>query len=320
MSRLPDPEELEAFQEHGWVLLRSLLDPEEIEAAYEGLYAVYPTAEAFHSGEREFRKPAFLSIADSEENQGDEPRFRAMQFAGLREFPFHSLELNLLALHPSIIEVAELLLGSGDVRLYQAETFAKYTGVTQYEQPFHVDYTNHTMLPPGRHGRYRQVQMFLYLTDVTLQHGPTRILSRRLTDEFPLAKLTEMGADIESEQVTRWESAAQNAVGPRGSLLVYSADVMHRGTAMTLERGSRFTFNISYKVANADWVGANPWPRKGFYEPWEPLVNACSVRQLEVLGFPPPGHDYWDETSLKGCAERYPQLDLSPWRNALTSK
>ncbi|MBV9421202.1 MAG: hypothetical protein JO348_15650, partial [Alphaproteobacteria bacterium] len=43
----------------------------------------------------------------------------------------------------------------------------------------------------------------------------------------------------------------------------------------------------------------------------------CTPRQLEALGFPPPGHDYWDETTLAGAADRYPNLDLTPWRAAL---
>ena len=88
---------------------------------------------------------------------------------------------------------------------------------------------------------------------------------------------------------------------------------------MTLPGGSRFLFNLGYRAAGADWVVSNPWPRKGFYEQWNPLMNQCSVRQLEALGFPPPGHDYWDEATLKGCAERYPDLDLTPWRLAVNA-
>ena len=118
-----------------------------------------------------------------------------------------------------------------------------------------------------------------------------------------------------AERMAAWEAAAVSAVGPRGSLLVYGADVVHRGTEMSLAGGGRFFFNLAYRAAGADWVGANPWPRKGITD-WAPLVESCSVRQLEALGFPPPGHDYWDEETLRGCADRYPRLDLAPWREA----
>jgi hypothetical protein len=38
------------------------------------------------------------------------------------------------------------------------------------------------------------------------------------------------------------------------------------------------------------------------------------VRQLTVLGFPEPGHPYWNEETLRGVARRYPLLDMAPWR------
>jgi hypothetical protein len=302
------------FERHGWVLIERLLTETEIAAAQPGLFAQYPTPEDFHAG-TDARTRAFRDGADAPANQGTAARFRPLQFAGLREFPFADQTLNLLPLHPAIIAVAEDLLHTRDVRLYQAETFAKYTGVTQYDQPFHADYTNHTMLPPRADGRYRQVQMFLYLSDVTREHGATRIVSRELTRDVPAMKLSFPEVRVSPERRAEWERAAVSATGPRGSLLCYSADVVHRGTEMSYPNGGRFFFNLAYRAAGADWVGANPWPRKGMAN-WTPLVERCSVRQLEALGFPPPGHDYWDETTLQGAADRYPGLDLTPWRDA----
>lgn len=313
MGRRHSPSDVEHFERHGWVLIDRLLGEDEIAAAQKGLFAIYPTPEAFHGGAGDSRIGAFRRGADEPANQGSDARFRPLQFAGLQEFPFADQTLNLLAVHPAIIAVAEDLLRTHDVRLYQAETFAKYTGVTQYDQPFHADYTNHVMLPPRADGRFRQAQMFLYLSDVTAAHGATRIVSRTLTKDVPLIDLAFPRARVSDETIAEWEAAAVSATGPRGSLLIYGADVVHRGTAMTLAGGGRFFFNLAYRPAGADWVGANPWPRKGMIG-WTPLVERASVRQLEVLGFPPPGHDYWDEETLKGCAERYPGLDLAPWR------
>jgi len=307
---------VEHFERHGWVLIERLLSDAEVEAAYPGLFSLYPTPQAFHA-EGDPRAERFRAGAASPANQGTDPRFRPLQFVGLKEFPFADQALNLLAVHPAIIAVAEDVLRTRDVRLYQAETFAKYTGVTQYDQPFHADYTNHVMLPPRADGRYRQAQMFLYLSDVTPAHGPTRIVSRELTRGTPVMKLSFPHARAPAEQLAAWEAASVTAVGPRGSLLIYSADVVHRGTEMTEPNGGRFFFNLAYRAAGADWVGANPWPRKGMSD-WTPLVERCGVRQLEALGFPPPGHDYWDETTLQGCADRYPGLDLTPWREALS--
>lgn len=310
-------EHIANFRQHGWVLIENLLTAGEIDAALPGLFELYPTPEAFHAGDP--RSAAFRAEAHAPENTGDDARFRPLQFVGLKEFPFTQQILNRLALHPAIIAAAEDLLQTRDVRLYQAETFAKYTGVTQYAQPFHADYTNHTMLPPKADGRYRQVQMFLYLSDVTPAHGATRVVSRELTKDVPVMMLRFPEARVSTERLQEWEHAAVSATGPRGSLLIYGADVVHRGTEMTAPGGGRFFFNLAYRTADADWVGANPWPRKGFVN-FTPLIESLSARQLEALGFPPPGHTYWDATTLKGAAERYPGLDLSPWRRALNGK
>lgn len=138
MERRHSLANIEHFERHGWVLIEGLLRVEEIDAAHQGLFEIYPTPEAFHSAAPDPRIAAFRADASAPANQGEDPRFRPLQFAGLHEFPFADQTLNLLALHPSIIAVAEDILRTRDVRLYQAETFAKYTGVTQYDQPFHA--------------------------------------------------------------------------------------------------------------------------------------------------------------------------------------
>lgn len=307
---------IDHFNRHGWVLIERLLAEAEIDAAHPGLFDLYPTPEIFHADTNDPRNAAYRKRAGAPENAGQDPRFRPLQFVGLKEFPFADQVLNWLALHPAIIALAEDLLATRDVRLYQAETFAKYTGVTQYDQPFHTDYTNHVMLPPRADGRYRQAQMFLYLSDVTLAHGPTRVVSRALTKDVPVIKLSFPEARVPKERIEAWERAAVSAIGPRGSLLVYGADVVHRGTEMTQPGGGRFFFNLAYRTADADWVGANPWPRKGIVPGFIPLIESLGVRQLEAFGFPPPGHPYWNEETLEGAADRYPNLELTPWRLA----
>ncbi|HEY1425506.1 MAG TPA: phytanoyl-CoA dioxygenase family protein, partial [Caulobacteraceae bacterium] len=220
MDRRHAPEHVEHFERHGWVLIPRLLSEAEIDAALPGLFELYPTPEAFHAGVVDPRSDAFRQGAEAPANRGDDPRFRPLQFVGLKEFPHPDQTLNLLAVHPAIIAVAEDVLRTRDVRLYQAETFAKYSGVTQYDQPFHADYTNHTMLPPRADGRWRQAQMFLFLSDVTAAHGATRIVSRELTRDLPVMQLSFPKARVPDERLAAWEAAAVSAVGPRGSLLI----------------------------------------------------------------------------------------------------
>ena len=47
------------------------------------------------------------------------------------------------------------------------------------------------------------------------------------------------------------------------------------------------------------------------------FAEGSTPRELELFGFPPPGHPIWDAALLDGTAERYPDLDLTPWRDAL---
>jgi hypothetical protein len=52
---------------------------------------------------------------------------------------------------------------------------------------------------------------------------------------------------------------------------------------------------------------------KSFTSEWVEFVSGATPRQLQALGFPPPGHRYWTPETLAGMAVRYPKLDLSPW-------
>src|SRR5580765_2926187 len=116
MERRYKASHLEHFERHGWVLIEQLLQAGEIEAAYPGLFELYPAPQAFHSGSGR-RGAEFRGGASAPANQGSEPRFRPLQFVGLKEFPFADQTLNLLPLHPAIIALAEDLLFTRDVRL-----------------------------------------------------------------------------------------------------------------------------------------------------------------------------------------------------------
>ena len=104
----------------------------------------------------------------------------------------------------------------------------------------------------------------------------------------------------------------------RGSLLVYRPDVFHRGVDLTRPGGHRFLLNVSYKVAGNDWIGfhvdavATRRTRRG--------CSSSSRRRratLELFGFPPPGHPVWTEALVNETTEKYPKLDVEPWRRAL---
>jgi hypothetical protein len=49
---------------------------------------------------------------------------------------------------------------------------------------------------------------------------------------------------------------------------------------------------------------------------WSP-GTVTGMQQVALFGFPPPGHAYWTEATVAGTEQRYPGLDMTPWRQAL---
>ena len=152
------------------------------------------------------------------------PGFRPAQQRWGAAFPFPgSGALNRICVHPSIVDFAERALDNDDIRLYQAHASAKYAGVTNYEQPMHLD-RNHSWLPPASESPWWNLEGFLYLTDVTEDDNPTRLVSVRDTEHIdnPYGVLMPRG-NPEVYAVER------PAIGIRGSYLAYRSDTYHRG-------------------------------------------------------------------------------------------
>ena len=185
------------------------------------------------------------------------------------EFPFKSARLNKLVVHDVIIELAQSLLGTPDVRLYLALASAKYARQpSDYNQLLHADYPNHSLVVPRRDLGYQQLETFIYLSDVTARNGATRMVSRqRRTAAIPVERhtldLTEYGEFYEDPG---------EASGPAGSVVAYRPDVYHRSVDVTEPGTSRFMLHVSYKPADTEWLGYQAWPFKGFSAEWHNFV------------------------------------------------
>jgi len=92
--------------------------------------------------------------------------------------------------------------------------------------------------------------------------------------------------------------------------------VFHRGTALTSADEARYLLHVAFKPVDTDWLGFHTWPVEAEGLAWHRFVPQASVRQLTVLGFPEPGHPYWNAATLHGVGARYPGLDMTPWRRA----
>ena len=154
----------------GWCLVEDILPPGTIAAARAVLPSLVPTAEDF---------------ADDVDPARNEP-FRIDSHRVMPRFPFEDGALNDIVVHDRIIDLAEQLLGLEDLRLYQAMLSAKYgEAALSDEQLLHVDFGNHTLVVPRHEPGYQQLEMFVYLSDVTAETGATRMVSRQLDHRHP---------------------------------------------------------------------------------------------------------------------------------------
>ena len=120
------------LRQRGHLVFEDFLDADELAAAQEGLWLHYPRPEEY------FADPtAHAWLA-------------ADQWAGIVRGPWRSWSLNRLAFHPDLLDLAERFLGSADLRLYEAELWAKYAGAVDYDQRHHRDFVNHSLVVPKR--------------------------------------------------------------------------------------------------------------------------------------------------------------------------
>jgi hypothetical protein len=287
------------FREHGYVILGGFLTEHDLRPARNELGLVFPSADDYHDSQ----DPALRA------------RFAGRVSAGIDYFPFASVEWSLLGVSQPIVGLAEALLNSSAIRVYELHNWAKYTGAADYEQDLHRDYGDHTLVVPTGDSASDAVEIFIYLHDVPESHGPTHVVSQLHTASLP-PSLQQIAKDAYAEIYANEVSAA----GPAGTIVAYRTDTFHRGTSMTAVRGARFALKVSYRTVGdagdiwIDRLGANA--QIGLAAEWHSFVGRASPRQLELLGFPPRGHRYWTKQTWTAVCQRYPAADLSAFQPA----
>jgi Phytanoyl-CoA dioxygenase (PhyH) len=291
--RLPAENTRAHWDRNGFAVLPAYLDARDLRAGVAELSLLFPTAAEF---------------ADDADPARNAP-YRDDEYGGLRTFPFASVELSLLAVHPSLVALARTLLRTDDVRIYSAEAWAKYTGAARYEQSHHRDFLNHTVTVPSDDPAYRNLELFVFLHAVSEELGPTHVVSTTRTED--LALLPHVTTRAERPELY---DAEVSAAGPAGTVLAYRGETVHRATELTRPGGARYTLHCSFRPAADEWVGRQGWGDRSYDSWWEPFVNRASVEQLALFGFPPPGHPFWTPHTLAALEVRYAGLDTSPWR------
>jgi hypothetical protein len=310
MRRARD-DEIAKWHDDGWVLLDALIGAEEIDAVHDAMFRYFPRPEKYHANPERF-----VGTTNDQMRRGypklpeTGPAFRPEQFRWRAEWPMHdAAALNRLFVHPAIVDFVERVLGTSDIRMYQAQLSAKYQGEANYEQPLHTD-RNHSYLPPEPNSH---VEMFLYLSDVDDDCMPTHFVDAPdATGYSPHVPFVAPGDPLYEKE--------HAATGPRGSLLAYRNDTFHRAVDLTKPHGARFLLNVSYKRADIEWIGYHTVQSRATHPAFVEFVEQSTPRELELIGFPPPGHPAWNDELLDATQQRYPNLDLTPWRNETSAR
>ena len=286
-----------AWEDQGWCVIPSAIPPDDLHQMQKAVERLFPSAEEMDSGVTNERTDPWRTTWD----------------AKWPEFPYHSRSLSRLPFHEVVLEVAESFLGSGDLRLYMSVVTAKYANQPSgYNQLLHADFPNHSLLVPQVDERYQQLELFIYLSDVSPVNGATRMVSRRRTAHIPVERHT-----LSYAEYPELYDDPGVATGPAGSIVAYRPDVYHRSVDLTAPGVRRIMMHVSYRLADAEWSQYQGWAFKGFSPEWHNFVQANGPRELALLGFPRPGHPYWTDATITRVNARYPGLDMTPWRHAL---
>ena len=249
---------------------------------------------------------------------GEVGRFNPAQFKDIQPVPIDcSPALNLIGVHPALIAFAKAALKAEHVHVYQCQAWAKFAGDADYDQPFHTDFSNHTLTAPAEDAHLNSVTILCYFSDVTDEMGAMNFVTRpdSVTVAGPEASLVhdpEAQAALQAGLVPH----ARTSASPAGSIVPYGIDVYHRGTNITAPQGYRYALMTCFKAAGNDSIGFHAW---AFHhtKPWARIFDNATPEQLACFGVPLPGEAFWTEATLARTQARYPGWNAGPYRRAM---
>ncbi|MCL4421654.1 MAG: phytanoyl-CoA dioxygenase family protein [Actinobacteria bacterium] len=284
-------DELERWHAHGYVVIEHLLDSLELAAVRENIAMYLPSWDQYSA---------------------DPNRYSALMAATnnwpVQSFPFAGSALNGICTHRVLIALARQLLATDDVALSHSRLRGKYAGTGDHEQELHVDYWNNTLAYPTRDEQIVDLPCIIYYTDVTIDLGPTYVVSQQHTKADPLVPFfrprTEF-QDLYSNEIP--------VTVPAGSALLYSMRTFHRGSAMHASEGVRFSHHMSWRNARMRWAGQCTFQHDGGRPEMDRFLEQATPEQRELVGFPPVGDPYWNQETIAGIQARYPTMDTAPY-------
>jgi|HigsolmetaAR203D_1030402.scaffolds.fasta_scaffold09239_2 hypothetical protein len=266
-------EHLARFRRDGFVLVENFLTEEERKAALNGFHRWFaPSYEEWLAAGKRNTRPQ------------------------QKVFPWDDSGLNHAMTHPDLIDAAERLIGTREIRLSEAHLGVKYY---EMDNPpgtppgaFHRDYGNNTLGPLIDPDDYQHIFFFYYFEDVRPGMAPIQMVPNGKT-----------------------EADAVPIHAPGGSVCIYTPYTVHASSEFQVP-GYRAVAWVGFTRKDRPWDGARAFTYKNGADPngMRRFIAEASPRQLELIGFPPPGDPLWTDAFLDGMAKRYPGFDPARYR------
>jgi hypothetical protein len=300
-------EHIDAWRRDGGVVIENFFSADEVAAVQADFRAVFGRDEG---------GPEALD----KKSEGQVGSFHPAQFEGIQSVPIDcSPALNLIGVHPALIDFAKAALGAPAVHVYQCQSWAKYTGDADYDQPFHCDFVNHTLTVPSEDETRNSITILCYFSDVTEAHGPAHYVTRGDAANVAGPEATfSRDPDVTSTLQQRLSAYERSSASPAGSIFPYSIDVFHRGSNLTAPHGHRYALMTCFKAAGDEAIGFRAWAFHHM-QPWRVIFDNATPEQLACFGVQPPGHPFWTKTTLARAQARYPGWDMTPYREAMAA-
>ncbi len=251
--------------------------------------------------------------------------------------------LNHMTIHPRALAAVSQLMEVPvlDLRLSQSHVIAKYghqisrpgearDGTIAGDQDIHVDYGNNTLMVPPHTTKAEAVACLCYYSDVDESGGATHFAraehgelttyapERFNPPNFVIGTANGSAADSSgprSEQKTAQRYRDEKPVRYQpGTCILYRLNAWHRGTPAALGK-VRYTHHHVWRHRAAEWVNWQSLAPRMSQMPTR-YLSELSVEQRTVLGFAAPGDPYWTAETLDSVGQRYPEMDMTPYREA----
>ena len=281
MSRLTDAH-IEELDHEGFIIVPDFISGDELTKLQAAQRRVLPTYE---------------QIKD------DIPQDQAGHSL-LKCFPHEELDLYRATMNPESIKFARKWLKTQDIHMRVGCLIARYPGHSRGgigfdDSNLHIDNGNNSLLPVTEDLReFGQIGFWIHLEDVEEDQAPLRLVPKRygrdMTKCIPL-------------------------VCKGGTLCVFTNFSLHSASAYARKDGQRFTFGYAFGRADHYWEGLINYTQLGENTPvFQKFIGGLSAAERQLWRFPPAGHPYYTEQTLKLLEDQDPGWDADEYRRAIT--